>query len=243
MNSRNQLKLAALASDQWGLFTARQAGRVGVSAVSLSRYLSSGVVERIRHGVYKLAGAPASRLEDVYAAWLSLRPAMLAHERLADLEGDFVVRGATACWVRDVGDLQPEPFGFTSQRPVQRRGQSVRIVSSTINRDDIEIVEGLPVSSAARSIEELARDGVDFEQLIDVVSEFGVTRFDPARLETALVRAGKSYGLRRSDVRREISSLVAVEIALLEGARASWGFGAVAQGEAQSQSQSTAQAA
>jgi predicted transcriptional regulator of viral defense system len=51
-------RLAVVATQQWGLLTTAQARTVGVSPQRLKALADSGVLHRVRHGVY--AGAIAA---------------------------------------------------------------------------------------------------------------------------------------------------------------------------------------
>ncbi|MEI3230712.1 MAG: type IV toxin-antitoxin system AbiEi family antitoxin domain-containing protein [Gordonibacter pamelaeae] len=67
-------KLNGISAYQKGLFTSRQAKRLGVERYVLSRLEKGGSVERVARGVYRMGGAPSLREEEVLAAWLSLDP-------------------------------------------------------------------------------------------------------------------------------------------------------------------------
>src|SRR5659263_719439 len=71
-----------LAMDQWGLITTAQAHNAGLSSQQLARFSDTGVLERLRHGVYRVVGAPPNPHDDLRAAWLALAPARTAQERL-----------------------------------------------------------------------------------------------------------------------------------------------------------------
>ena len=70
-----------IAASQRGLVTSAQALAAGVGRMELSRLAANGHLERVGRGVYRASGAPSIREEAVWAAWLSLEPAALAHSR------------------------------------------------------------------------------------------------------------------------------------------------------------------
>ena len=75
-------RLGAIAQDQWGLVTRRQAEAAGVSRATITRLAADGsVLERVGHGVYHLAGAPWPDHLPLRVAWLQLAPAVPAWER------------------------------------------------------------------------------------------------------------------------------------------------------------------
>lgn len=81
--SERYLRLADLASSQWGMVTAAQARRLDVTPQQLARMHRDGVLHRLQHGVYRLAGVPHDPLADLKAAWLSLDPEAAAADRLS----------------------------------------------------------------------------------------------------------------------------------------------------------------
>jgi predicted transcriptional regulator of viral defense system len=95
-------RLAAIAEDQWGLATRRQAESAGVPQATLTRLIRSGVLERVAHGVYRLAGAPATDHLDLRAAWLQLAPETPSWERSPE-QGVVSHRSAAALY--GIGDL------------------------------------------------------------------------------------------------------------------------------------------
>ena len=70
-----------IAASQRGLVTSAQALSAGVGRMELSRLAANGHLERVCRGVYRASGAPSIREEAVWAAWLSLEPAVPAHSR------------------------------------------------------------------------------------------------------------------------------------------------------------------
>ena len=74
-------RIARIAEDQWGLITRRQAEAAGVSQATLHRLAKTGTLDRVAHGVYRLAGAPPPDYPGLRAAWLQLAPEVPAWER------------------------------------------------------------------------------------------------------------------------------------------------------------------
>lgn len=54
------------------LVTTAQAEDAGVSRKQLARMASSGAIERVAQGVYRMAGAPPQDHEAIYTTWLAL---------------------------------------------------------------------------------------------------------------------------------------------------------------------------
>lgn len=82
-------RLGAIAAERWGMFTTAQAAEVGVSRKVLSGLAASGAIERLAHGVYRMAGAPPAEheIDVVRIHWLALnrieRPVVAAGKTAA----------------------------------------------------------------------------------------------------------------------------------------------------------------
>ena len=76
------LVLGDVAAEQWGLVTTAQARALGVPAQAMARLTERGSLERMTHGVYRVAGAPAEPLDSLRVAWLTLDPARRASQRV-----------------------------------------------------------------------------------------------------------------------------------------------------------------
>ncbi len=76
--------LVALAEQQWGRVTWRQAEQAGVASATLTRIVRGGLLRRVGHGVYLVGGVPTADHLDLRAAWLQLASPVPAWERTAD---------------------------------------------------------------------------------------------------------------------------------------------------------------
>jgi predicted transcriptional regulator of viral defense system len=164
-------ELDALSSGQWGLVTAAQAVRVGVSRMRLSRLVASGRLERLLAGVYRDAGAPVDHLLGVRAAWLASDPGRSAEERLGDGVTGVVVGGASAAYLHGIGDLQPEPVQLYS--PVRRQTErpEIRYRIRQLEERDVTLVEGLPATTLERTIADLIGDHHDLTLIVDALRD------------------------------------------------------------------------
>jgi hypothetical protein len=170
MGTRGTRALEDLASEQWGLLTAAQAADAGVARSTLTRREQSGALERIRHGVYKLATTPIDGRDELRAAWLASAPAISARERR--LDPDAVVGGAASAWVHDMGDIKPAPFMFWTRDRKQTRAPDVRYRTATLPADDVTLVDGLPVTTRERTLSDLLdADGVDLSLVADALGD------------------------------------------------------------------------
>ena len=177
--------LSDLAADQWGLVTAAQAKRLGVSANDLARLGASQVLRQVRHGVYALAGSPASPLEDVRAEWLATDPEHTVAER-AEMRDPVVVSDETAASLYGFGDFTNDRIRFNSERRLQTSRAAVQISRRTISDKEWRLVDGLPVTTPRRTLEDLASNG----------------RWDTDHIETAILDAVKSNQLPSGEINR-----------------------------------------
>lgn len=161
--------LEELGSMQWGLVTAGQAGRLGINRVTLGRLSDRDVLTRLRHGVYSLPSADFGPLQELRAAWLAIDSQLAVEERVESIN-DAVVSHASAAAVHGLGDLVSVRHEFTS--PVRRQSSQgdIRFHRADV-RDDKTIVDGLPVTSVARTIADLAVAHTDFDHLATMVRD------------------------------------------------------------------------
>jgi len=165
------LRVADLAADQGGLLTTAQAKTVGVSPQQIARLARSGVLERVVHGVYRLAGTAHDPLADLRAAWLALEPETLAGDRLAGDDPGGVVSHRSAAVLHGLGDLDADLHEFTVATRRRSRNPEVRFHTGVGGRGNWIVVAGLPVSTVVQTITDLARARTDGGHLAGVVSD------------------------------------------------------------------------
>jgi len=201
--------LGDLASQQWGLFTSAQARDLDIKTPDLLRLEKAGVLERVRHGVYAITGTALSAVIELKAQWLAIRPDMMAADRLRDesLAKEAVVSHTTAADIWGIGDLWPDGYHFTVEKRRRSRQPEVHFHRADLEDGAWEIHKGtgLPITSVARTIADLADTGHEAEHLTSLVSDAGnknlVSRpelFEALRgKETALgLNVGDEDGLR-----------------------------------------------
>jgi Transcriptional regulator, AbiEi antitoxin len=176
--------LELLGSSQWGLVTTAQAYEAGVSKMQLSRLADRGTVQRVRHGVYALPSADTGPLQGLRAAWLATGSQPAGNQPLA------VVSGESAAAVHGLGDLLPSKYEFTTAVRRQTTQPDTRYRKRDLPDGDVTWVNGLPVTTVARTVKDLAADGTDFDHLAvavrdavattDVASDTLVQALEPA---------------------------------------------------------------
>lgn len=206
-------RIADIAASQWGMITTAQARVHGIARANLAHRVRTGALERTDHyGVYRLAAAPSSPLDDLRAAWLSTNPGVLAPTRTAALQPDAVVASAAAAMVHGMGDVYPAPYRII----VPSRRQSTRgaIVYSwrALDSRDVEVVGGLPVTTRERTIVDLLVEEGDVSIAADALSDAlrGQYDLDETRLARLLAPHADRLGQAPNDGIGALAYLMAV---------------------------------
>ena len=153
-------RIARIAEDQWGLITRRQAEGAGVSQATLQRLATTGILDRVAHGVYRLTGAPPPDHLDLRAAWLQLAAEVPAWERTPQ-QGVVSHRSAAALY--GLGHLPPDRHEFTLPERRQSRRPDVRLHHRTVRPDEWIVLHGMPVTRPSRIAADLLDDKEDPE--------------------------------------------------------------------------------
>lgn len=135
--------LAAIASEQYGVFTRRQALAAGVTATSIDTRTDRGTYDRLFPGVYAIAGSSSGWHRSVTSAVLAgTEPAAASHRTAAHLWG--------------MTDRRPDDIEIVSRRHlrVKRENYIVR-ESKDLVSTDVVTVDGIPTTSAVRTIVDL----------------------------------------------------------------------------------------
>lgn len=190
-------RLAPIAEDQWGLVTRRQAEDSGVSRATITRLLGNGALERVAHGVYRLAGVPPADHLDLRAAWLQLAPEVPAWERLV---AQGVVSHGSAAALYGLGDLPADRHEFTLPTRKQSRRPDVRLHIGKLTDAEWITLRGLPVTRPSRIAAELLAERQDPQAVGRVVTEAIRGVFDyPGTFAGTLAPYAAQLGLRRGD--------------------------------------------
>lgn len=181
--------LELVGSSQWGLVTTAQAYEAGVSKMHLSRLAERGTVQRVRHGVYALPSADTGPLQGLRAAWLATGSQPAGNQPLA------VVSGESAAAVYGLGDVLASKYEFTAAVRRQTTQPDIRYRKRDLPDGDVAWVDGLPVTSVARTVNDLAAGGTDFDHLAAVVRDaVATTDVTSDSLVQALEPAAERFG-------------------------------------------------
>ncbi|MFE6647389.1 type IV toxin-antitoxin system AbiEi family antitoxin domain-containing protein [Nocardioides sp. NPDC057772] len=162
-------KLGKIAERRWGLVTTAQADDAGVSRKQLSRMASSGALERVAQGVYRVAGAPPLRHEAIYTTWLALGGA--ASPRTAAGVAPVVAAGQTAAVVHGMGDFLLDGLDFIVPSRKGTRLPDVRLRIGELSRSEVIPVDGLPTLTVERTIADLVAIGTDTSLVADALRD------------------------------------------------------------------------
>jgi hypothetical protein len=207
-SSERYLQLADLASSQWGMITAAQARHLDVSPQQIARMNRSGVLQRLHHGVYRLAGVPHDPLADLRAAWLALDPEATAAARLARPDPIGVVSHRSAARVHQLGDLDADVNEFTVTAPKRTRHPDARMYKRDL--DDWEVIGGLPTTTVATTISNLAAAALDGGHLAGIIRDAILhAKISYADVVTLLRPYAHDYGAPLGDGRTLTKSLLA----------------------------------
>jgi predicted transcriptional regulator of viral defense system len=144
-----RVALAAIAAQQGGYFTARQALGVGYAYPRQHYHVQTGDWERVARGVFRLREYPLPEREDLIV--LSL----LSHDRTGQPQAVFSYETALALY--DLSDVNPArihltvPPGFRRQLP-----NGVVIHRGVVPTDDWEEHDGYRVTAPLRTLLDIA---------------------------------------------------------------------------------------
>jgi hypothetical protein len=170
-----------LAAGQHGLVTRAQTARCGLSHGQIHRRLASGRLVAVAPGVYRSAGAPVTWRQAALAACLAGPPGTLASH-------------LTAAALSDMARAPDTPHVTVPPRSSGRL-RLARVHRSPISARDRMVIDGIPVTSPARTLLDCAAV-VAFSRLCDLVDTAfcsGVCHpvAIPAMVERAQTRPGR----------------------------------------------------
>lgn len=136
-------RLAAIAASQHGVFTAAQAKACGISRRTLDQRADGRQLNRAHPGVYVLAGSPDTWRRRTITAVFSLGDrAAASHRTAAELWGMTSLRA-------------PAVEVVTTRWDRLRRSPIVVHESTDLIDDDIVHIDGIPVTTATRTVVDL----------------------------------------------------------------------------------------
>ncbi|MGW3483333.1 type IV toxin-antitoxin system AbiEi family antitoxin domain-containing protein [Rhodococcus indonesiensis] len=189
--------LREVSQDQRGLITTAQAAELGISRKRLSEFTADGRIERLRQGLYLVGPAPEDEHRQLRMAWLLLDPTRFAWDRLDEKFPTGVISHRSAARVHRFGDIDADIAELSTVRRIRLRLPHTRLHPTTLTAEDWTVVDGLPVTTATRTIADLAAVGTDSGHLAGVVLDALVTDHTTTEEVSAVLDApAPAYGYR-----------------------------------------------
>jgi hypothetical protein len=138
MDHEADVRVGVIAARQHGLISAQQASTAGLSRTQIQHRVRTGRWERMARGIYRIAGAPPSRPQPAMAAVLSRPDGAISFLNAAELFGLSVV-GPPVPWL-------------TVPTSSSARAAVARVHRSDLPTDQIDVVQGIRVTTAARTL-------------------------------------------------------------------------------------------
>lgn len=201
-------RLGSLAERRWGLFTTAQAETAGVTRKQLVRMTSTGVIERVSHGVYRMAGAPPPAHGSIYATWLALGGATTPRTEAG--VAPLVAGGVTAAVVHEIGDFLPDRLDFIVPARKGTRLSDVRLRIRRLTPAEVVPVNGLPTLTIERTVIDLIEIGTDTSLVTNALRDAARQGkiVAPERLRSGLDALAARRGNEAAQIGEELDSLV-----------------------------------
>lgn len=153
-------RLGTIPESQDGYFTRAQAVGAGVEDFELARAVGYQQIQRLGHGVYRVAGAGTDIHQDLRVVWLRLAPTLTPRQRT--YHPNLWVSHASAASVLELGVLLPDKPAFISTRRLQPRvGVNIHVRRDGLDAHEWIVRDGFAVTSPARTLSDLAKAGHD----------------------------------------------------------------------------------
>lgn len=210
MNDRVRA-LVGLAAEQDGLVTSRQArSQVGTTPQDLKRLADSGVLERLHHGIYRLTRLPNDEHLNERLAWMALDQSTVNWERLDQAVPTGVLSHRTAARLLHLGDLDADEVELSTTRRIRLTIPGVVTHRAELERHDWQVVDRLPVTTALRTIRDLAAAALDAGHLASIVRDALIRDLSTVdEVTETLSPFAFSYGHRALDGQGFLNALIA----------------------------------
>lgn len=205
--------LRGLASNQFGLFTTAQATKLEVGRSKLHSLLQKSELRLVRRGVYAFDIFAPDANEELRAAWLSLDPSKTVAERLRD-DQCAVVATTSAAYLHGLGNFMTYSHEFFVPIRKQSRAEDIHIRMRVLPSSDVEVVEGLKVTSVTRTALDLLADGEEIEHISDFLADAARKKksVDWKRIKGESAKYQKVYGLTGDKIFNQLSDIQGVSL-------------------------------
>jgi hypothetical protein len=201
-------ELREAASKQFGIVDMTVIRRLAIKRTSIDRRVAVGLLIRIHRGVYRFATSTPNDRQRIAAARLSAGPSAIVIARSA-----ATLHGLKVPFALDIAVTPTKRIGVTG----------VNIFRTAFHPDDVERVFGIPVTTIARTVVDLASQlrQDDLEKVIDdvlarrcatmaelvKVANRCVGQSGVARLKIVLAARPGGTALFRSQMERDLDAL------------------------------------
>ena len=152
MKLEKENQLYRIAENQAGFFTIAQAAELKLHRGQIYREQKRGRFERATHGVYRFVQFPASKFEEIHVAVLAAGQ-------------EAVVGFESALYLYELSDIIPDEIHIILPRTSSRRRPDIRMHTNHLGPEDVVSWEGLPVTTVARTIADVAGTNQEIEQI------------------------------------------------------------------------------
>jgi very-short-patch-repair endonuclease len=177
---RSDVPFHSLASKQAGVVSQRQVDELGISQSALYRRARTGELIEVHRGVYRVAGAPDSDLQRLWAAMLAggdcSAVSRRSAARLSNLHGIWAGPlpeiTVPTDWPLDLEGVVVHRSDHLGPRDVVQRADGLRVTSPARTLFDIGVTVGRLAAESA-CIDALHRGLVTHRDLVDVYARIG----------------------------------------------------------------------
>jgi predicted transcriptional regulator of viral defense system len=186
-------ELIAIAEENDGLFTSKQAREAGILDSVLVRLAQRGRLERIARGVYRISHYPQARLSQYREAILWAQSSQgpnniaLSHE--------------TALAIYGISDVNPALIHMTIPKVARLRRQQpkwIAIHRADLEPEDVTLYEGLPVTTVSKSVTDIlttsGRADTARQAIADARREGHISTLEAMRLKRQVERFTRKSG-------------------------------------------------
>lgn len=151
-----------IALGQHGYFTSAQAREQGVKKPALSKMAKRGNIEHVSWGLYRVSSLPLSEYSQYMEAalWPGKRTGVISHESALSLYG-----------LSDVSPARIHVTLPTSYRTHRDIPPLLQLHHADLERDEIRRVEGVPVTTPARTIRDCHAGHLGIQLLRQAIDE------------------------------------------------------------------------
>jgi predicted transcriptional regulator of viral defense system len=179
--------LIAIAEENDGLVTSKQAREAGILDSVLVRLAQRGRLERAARGVYRISHYPQARL-------LQYREAIL-WAKSSQGPDNIALSHETALIIYGISDANPSRVSLTVPKSARLRREQpkwIEIHHGDLQAVDVTLFEGLPVTTVSRTVRDIliasGRTDIARQAIADARKEGHISKLEATRLKRQVER-------------------------------------------------------